>query len=199
MAVGTSDATFQLIGACVHSLRFAFGAPIGYPYATPLPSEDNDRPPALFRRIQVVSPPPTRGGAKWQTGMKLAEQPFDPETGAGKLADVTCEEGVPSLDVPEAGSIVLDEWFRIEQRQAEVDFPGKDHGRYALSIKYWNPIPDGETSTKKPVAYYNDKVTLEWHRDVTVGDWIAVSFDAFYPPERDSADLLMQIAECDCR
>src|SRR5690349_4688277 len=104
MTVWTSDATFQLIGACVHSLRFAFGAPVGYPQGVPLTDEAGG-PPALFRRIQVASPPPTRAGEPWQTGMTLAKQPFDPETGAGKLADVTCEEGIPALDAPDLATV----------------------------------------------------------------------------------------------
>lgn len=199
MSVGTSDAAFDLTGACIHSLRFAFGGPIGYPYAPPLPNEGAGPPEALFRRIQVASPPPTRAGEPWQTGMTLAKQPFDPETGAGKLADVTCEEGIPSLDMPEPGTVVLDEWFRVGREEGQVDFPGNDQGRYTLSIKYWSPIPDGRTSERKTVAYYNDDLTMKWARDVSVGDWVAISFDAFFPPERDSADLILQIPECDGR
>jgi len=199
MSVGTSDAAFELVGACVHSLRFVFGGPIGYPYASPLPGDRDGAPEALFRRIQVVSPPPTRAGEPWQTGMKLAQQPFDPDTGAGKLADVTCEEGIPSLDAADPGTVVLDEWFRVGRREAQVDFPGEDQGRYVLSIRYWSPIPEGQARTRKTVAYYNDDLTMEWSRDVSVGDWIAISFDAFFPPERDSADLILQITDCDGR
>jgi hypothetical protein len=198
MGVGSSDAAIELFGACVHSLRFSFGAPLGYPYGRPVADGDGT-PEALFRRIQVASPPPTRGGEPWQTGMALAQQPFDPETGAGKLADVTCEEGIPSLDAPEPGTVVLDEWFRVGRQEGQVDFPGDDQGRYTLSIKYWSPIPEGQTFTRKTVAYYNDDLTMKWSRDVSVGDWVAISFDAFWPPERDSADLILQIPECDGR
>ncbi|MCY1139018.1 hypothetical protein OWR29_13495 [Actinoplanes sp. Pm04-4] len=131
--------------------------------------------------------------------MKLAGQPFDPETGAGKLADVTFDEGIPSLDAAAPDTVVLDEWFRVPRQEGHVDFPGDDHGRYALSIKYWSPIPEGQTSTRKTVSYYNDDLTMKWGRTPAVGDWVAVSFDAFFPPERDSADLILQIGECDGR
>jgi hypothetical protein len=198
MSVFSSDAAFELTGACVHSLRFAFGAPVGYPYGVRL-SDEQGGPPALFRRIQAASPPPTRGGDPWQTGMTLAGQPFDPETGAGKLADVSCEEGIPSLDAAEPGTVVLDEWFRVGRQEKQLDVPGSDQGRCALSIKYWNPIPEGQTSTSKTVAYYTDDLTMSWNRDMTVGQWVAISFDAFFPPERDSADLILQIGECDGR
>ncbi|MCO8274953.1 hypothetical protein M1L60_30665 [Actinoplanes sp. TRM 88003] len=198
MTVGSSDAAFQLFGACVHSLRFAFGAPLGYPYARPL-ADEGGTPESLFRRIQVASPPPTRDGEPWPTGMTLAKQPFDPETGAGKLADVSCADGIPSLDAPDPGTVVLDEWFRVPRQEGQFDFPGDDQGRYMLSINYWSPIPDGAASATKTVAYYNDDLTMKWSRPVTVGQWVAISFDAFFPLERDSADLILQIQECDGR
>lgn len=197
MTVGASDAVFALSGACVHSLRFAFGAPLDYPFALPL-TDEQGRPPALFRRIQAVSPPPTRGGEPWPTGMKLAGQPFEPEAGADKLAEVVCDEGIPSLDAPDPATVVLDEWFRVEKQETIVDFPGEDHGSCALSIRYWNPIPKGHATARKTVAYY-DTYEMKWISPVEVGDWVAVSFDAFGPPERDSADVIIPIRRCDCR
>ncbi|WP_127502451.1 hypothetical protein [Actinoplanes solisilvae] len=197
MGVGLSDAVFKLDGACVHSLRFSFGAPLGYPSAPALP-DGADSPPALFRRIQVASPPPTRGGEPWQNGMKLAGQPFEPGAGADKLAEVVCDEGIPSLDAANPETVVLDEWFRVEKQEATVDFPGEDHGRYLLAIGYWSPIPQGQPTAQKTVAYYGDRYEMEWTRPVAVGDWVAVSFDAFFPPERDSSDVIIPITECDC-
>ncbi|MBU2666108.1 hypothetical protein KOI35_21570 [Actinoplanes bogorensis] len=195
MSVGLSDAVFTLTSACVHSLRFSFGAPLGYPYGVPL-SEDAGQK-ALFKRIQAASPPPTRGGQSWPTGMKLAGQPFQPESGVAKLAEVVCEEGIPSLDEADPGSIVLDEWFRIGRREETVKFPGDDQGRYTLSIKYWSPIPDGQASWERTVSFFDDIYCMTWKRELVVGEWVAISFDAFWPAERDSADVLIPIAECD--
>jgi len=197
MGQGLSDAVFELNGACVHSLRFAFGAPLGYPDAPTQPEQGDNPPPALFHRIVAATPPPTRRGEPWYTGMRLAGEPFLPETGAAKLAEVTCDEGIPSLDAPEPGTVVLDENFRVGKRSKIVDFPGQDHGRFMISIRYWSPIPDGHSTAQATVAYYDDSYRMAWTDPVTVGDWVAVSFAGFRPPERDSADVLVQIGECD--
>ncbi|WP_249998129.1 hypothetical protein [Actinoplanes sp. M2I2] len=201
MSVGLSDAAFELSGACVHSLRFAFGAPLGYPSGLRLAESRESLPPALFRRIQAVSPPPTRAGEPWHQGMTLAGQPFQPQGAVDKLAEVICDEGIPSLDAAAPGAVVLDEWFRVGQQQKDIDFPGRDHGRYLLSISYWSPVPEGQAATRKTVAYYDDTYEMTWTRPVKVGDWVAVSFDAFFPPERDSAEVIVPISECDeiCR
>ncbi|MBL7255460.1 hypothetical protein [Paractinoplanes lichenicola] len=198
MGMGTSDAVFELTGACVHSLRFAFGAPIGYPYAPLLP-EGSDQPEALFRRVQAASPPPRRNGEPWYAGMTLAGEPFRPDvvTGADRLAAVEHEEGVPSLDAAEPETIVLDEWIRVGQpdEPKTIAFPGADRGQFLLSIGYWSPIPEGEKSTEKEVRYYGE-YRMDWSR-VPEGRWVAVSFDAFWPPERDSADMIIPIGACD--
>jgi hypothetical protein len=194
MTVGTSDAVFGLVNACVHALRFVFGAPLGYPYGLPL-ADDPDQH-ALFRRIQAASPPPTRAGQPWPTGMLLAGQPFQPESGLDKLAEVVCEEGIASLDQADPDTVVLDEWFRVPRQEKVVPFPGTDGG-YTLSIRYWSPIPDGHVSAEKTVTFYDDTLRLRWNRELAVGDWVAVSFDAFWPAERDSADILFPIGECD--
>jgi hypothetical protein len=36
---------------------------------------------------------------------------------------------------------------------------------------------------------------MVWKR--VPSDWIAVSFEAFWPPERYSADLIVPLGECD--
>ncbi|GAA0449377.1 hypothetical protein Ade02nite_58330 [Paractinoplanes deccanensis] len=193
MGQPTSDAAFELVGACVHSLRFAFGAPLRYPYA-PTISEEHP-PPAIFRRLQAVSPPPGRGGGEWYEGMTLDDKPFRPNGMPVRLDEVRHEEGIPSLDGADPDKVVLDSWFRVPRRAKKMFFPGPDRGRYLLSIGYWSPIPPGATETEREVAYY-DEYRMNWSRRPE-GQWVAVSFDAFYPPERDSADLIIPIGDCD--
>ncbi len=198
MSVFTSDAVFELTGACVHTLRFSSGAPGGYPQGVPL-SDEGGGPPALFRRIQVASPPPARGGEPWYTGMTLAGGPFRPDVvpGGDELADVGHETGIPSLGAAEPRTVVLDEWIRMERldEPRPVTFPGDDRGHYVLSIDYWSPIADGETSAERALRYYGE-YRLGWSR-VPEGAWVAISFDAFWPPERDSADLIIPLGACD--
>src|SRR5687768_17033227 len=106
MGQPSRDAVFELHGACVHSLRFSFYAPLDYPYA-PAKVADENPPPVLFRRLQAVSPPPTRKGAAWHTGMTLDGKPFDPAGSRDRLVHVKHREGVDSLDAPEPENVVL--------------------------------------------------------------------------------------------
>ena len=196
MGQPTSDAAFELIGACVHSLHFAFGAPLRYPYAPALLATENP-PPALFRRIQAASPPPDRDGAPWETGMTLDGRPFAPDIQID-LTEVKHDEGVPSLDLPDPEQIVLDRWFSVPRQAQSMAFPGSDRGRYLLSIPYWRPaIPPSQDDAVEELEYY-DTFAMEWDRRPE-GDWVAVSFDAFWPPERDSTDLIIPVRECDER
>ncbi|GID29266.1 hypothetical protein C8E87_1045 [Paractinoplanes brasiliensis] len=195
MSVISSDGVFELTGACVHSLRFSFGAPIGYPQGVPV-TEEAGGPPAFFRRIQVVSPPPTRAGKSWYSGMTLFDEPFRPDvpTGGDQLEAVEHDEGNPSLDTPDPASVVLDEWIRMDRldEPRPVEALGENHGKYLLSIDYWNPGADG---VKRFVRYYGE-YRKDWTR-VPEGRWVALTFDAFYPPERDSADILIPLGSCD--
>ncbi|MBB4693957.1 hypothetical protein [Paractinoplanes abujensis] len=131
--------------------------------------------------------------------MTLANEQFQPDVvfGADRLAAVQHQAGNPSLDVAAPETIVLDEWLTVARCDEPVPmaFPGPDRGLYLLSIGYWNPIPEGEKSTERAVRYYGE-YRLNWTR-VPEGRWVAVSFDAFWPPERDSGDLIIPIGGCD--
>ncbi|WP_143232627.1 hypothetical protein [Actinoplanes regularis] len=151
--------------------------------------------PALFRRVQVVSPPPSRAGESWQTGLTLDEKPFQPGVVPSRLAEVKVEEGAPALDLPDPQSIVLDRWISVPRQAGTVEFPGPDVGQYLLSVQYWNPVGPGEKSVTKKVEYHGTyRIDFD---GPPASDWIAVSFDAFWPPERDSADVLIPLGDCD--
>jgi hypothetical protein len=194
MNQASSDAAFELRGACVHCLRFAFGAPVGYPHATAQIAE-NSPPPAMFRRLQAASPPPTREGAPWHEGLTLDGGPFRPDVSSYRLDEVRFGDGLASLDPPEPETVVLDQWFTVPRQRHVMAFPGEDHGRFLVSIDYWNAVPESVEEIEKEVQYY-DTYRMDWDRRPE-GDWVAVSFDAFWPPERDSADLLIPLGECD--
>ncbi|MET0419027.1 MAG: hypothetical protein ABW022_23690 [Actinoplanes sp.] len=194
MGQPSRDAVFELHGACVHSLRFSFCAPLDYPYAPAKVADDNP-PPALFRRLQAASPPPTRKGAPWQATMTLDGQPFDPTGPLDRLAEVKNEEGADSLDAPEPETVVLDWYFDVPRNRHTVAFPGEDEGRYLLSIPYWNPVTEtGQTVTKEVDYFATHRVP--WAKKPK-STWVALSFDNFWPTERDSADLLIPLTTCD--
>jgi hypothetical protein len=90
----------------------------------------------------------------------------------------------------------LDRWFSVPQKPQKMAFPGPDHGRYLVSIHYWTPpIPQSKNQVKELVKYYGE-YRMDWDRPPE-GRWVAVSFDAFWPPERDSADLIIPLRGCD--
>jgi hypothetical protein len=194
MSQPSSDAAFELLGACVHSLRFAFGTPIGYPHASARIAEGSP-PPALFRRLQAVSPPPAREGAPWQKGLTLDGKPFDPDTPSDRLAEVRYDEGMASLDLPEPETVVVDQWFTVPRQRHVMSFPGPDRGRFLVSIDYWSVIPESAKEIEKEVLYHGT-YRMDWDKRPE-SDWVAVSFDAFWPPERDSADLIVPLGGCD--
>jgi hypothetical protein len=194
VSLPVSDAAFELLGACVHSLRFGFGGPLDYPYAPARLATENP-PPALFRRLVAASPPPSRAGAPWQTGMTLDGRLFDPSDRSAELDKVRYDEGTASLDAPDPAQIVLDRYFSVARQQQKVSFPGPDRGRYLLSIPYWSPIPPSAEDVVKEVEYYGI-FRMDWSKRPE-SNWVAVSFGEFWPAERDSADVIIPLGECD--
>lgn len=185
-----SDAVVEIRGLCRHSLRFAFSAPIGLPYAAARLPQKNP-PPALFRRVQVAAPPPRRDGAQWETGLVVGREAFHPD-GVSR-PDVEAQEGAVSLDQPDPDSIVLDWWFRVPRlaESKEITLPG-DGGPFCfLSVPYWHPGSDEPVT----IDYFAEKRLT--FTSAPRGEWVAISFDAFWPPERDSADVIARLGECD--
>jgi hypothetical protein len=196
MGQPVSDAAFELLGACVHSLRFSFGAPLDYPYAPARLAEDNP-PPALFRRVQAASPPPAREGDLWQTGLTIDGTPFDPQQHFTRLGDVQTPEGARPLDLPQPEEIVLDLLFSVPRQRQTMTFPGDDRGKYLLSVPYWKPPADSGDAATRQVEYFATH-RLQWTKQPQ-DRWVALSFDAFWPAERDSADVIIRLGDCDDR
>jgi hypothetical protein len=192
MGEAISDAALEILGVCRHSLRFAFGTPVGYPYAAALFPRDNP-PTAVFRRVQVAWPPPDRDEEPWQTGLRTPNGPFDPDNPPAQLRDVWAQEGATALDQPKSDSIVLDWWFSVPRIRQTMTFPGADQDFTILSVPYWK---GPETAQ---VDYFTTR-RLDFTKQLDEtqhGSWIAISFDAFWPPERDSADVIARLGECD--
>ena len=193
MGQPVSDAAVELLGACRHSVRFAFGAPLDYPYAAARLVRDNP-PPVLFRRVMAASPPPDRDGAPWTTGLVTPGGPFQPGGGT-PLGEVWAEEGAIALDLPAPDDIVLDWWFSVPRARQTMTFPGSDRDRCVLSVPYWSPVPPSGDPVTKQVDYFAIH-RVPWARPPRDG-WVALSFDGFWPAERDSADMIAPLGSCD--
>jgi hypothetical protein len=130
--------------------------------------------------------------------MTLNGRPFHPSD-LSALYHVKHDEGAASLDAPEPETIIVDKWFSVRRQQHKLAFPGADRDRCLSSIAYWSPVPPSGEDVVAEVDYY-DTFRIPWTKRPE-DRWVAVSVDAFWPPERDSADVLIPIGECDegCR
>ncbi len=122
---------------------------------------------AIYRRIQAASPPPTRDGRPWEYGIRVKDD---------------TEDGQP-LRVADGD----DSWKRVAFTN-EVDQRG------FLSVSYPQPHIGDDGVTPVGVAYF-EQYTLHWARQLPPGAWVAISFDRFWPPERDSADYIAQVED----
>lgn len=191
-----SDALFDVLRVCRNGIRLKFGVRVptqrhGFP---------EQRLRAIYRRIQAASPPPTRDGRSWEHGIRVKDgsedgRPFQVADGddSWKREGVFHLEGIPSLDPPAPGTIILDRWLAVPAAQASpttFTFTNEVDQRGFLSVSYPQP-PMGDVG----VAYF-EQCTLYWTRELPGDAWIAVSFDRFWPPERDSADYIAQVEDC---
>jgi hypothetical protein len=189
-----SDAVINVQQVCSHGIRLLYGAQIDHPVYNRLhPQPPGKEPvPTLYRLIQAASPPPSRSGKPWEHGLFVNEQPLDPNNDNWQQG-VTPRPGIPSLGQPKPFTIILDEWLTLPHRRGEMPLTDGDPLGF-LSVPYLQPRSDSVV-----VNYRNpnpDGYTLHWHRPLATRSWVAISFDRFWPPERDSADYIAQIKEC---
>lgn len=195
-----SDAVFDFLRVCSHGFRFKFGVRA--------PASTQDAPPnrshALHVRIQAASPPPSRvDKLPWEFGIRVndgteAGQPLQVAVGddSWKQHGVFQVKGIPSLDQPAPGDIVLDRWLTVPGHRTTLEFNGNvDHLGF-LSASYPQPELDERGVAQVPVDYYRQD-DIPWLRDLPVNSWVAISFDRFWPPERESVEYIAQIGNCD--
>jgi hypothetical protein len=163
---------------------------------------------ARYLRISAASQPPRRvGGADWQDGIRVRDgtddgRPFQATSNDWKRQGVFQLEGTPSLDQPEPGTIVLDRWLAVPAVPAEhaaataFTFTGRPNPRAFLSVPYPQPPIGANGVTEVPVCYA-DTFDLRWTRPLNAGAFVAISLDRFWPPERDSADYIAHVEDCD--
>ena len=59
-----------------------------------------------------------------------------------------------------------------------------------------SPSLDERGVAQVPVDYYRQD-DIAWLSDLPVNTWVAMSFDRFWPPERESVEYIAQIGNCD--
>jgi hypothetical protein len=220
----TSDAAFDLHRVCQHGIQFTYGIDLYLPGSGRKPPDSE--PPPRFQQITVARPPPARasGGGAWCDGIYIGPTHDDLtlrkalETGRDwkgqdlfYLPDLFSLywEGIASLGVPADDTIILDKQLTIpfvhtlappagEAQAARPEMfmaigPPPQQARLGfLSVPYPQPDP-GQVEVN-----YKATLTCRWKTgpELKVGNWIAVSFDQFTPPERSSADYIAQIRAC---
>jgi hypothetical protein len=165
-----SDAVFDFPRVCRHGFRLRFGVrPPGGSRGAP-----GQRLRAFYTRIQAASPPPARDGLDWRFGIRVNNgtengQPLGAtdDDHSWKLHGVFHVDDIPSLDQPDPGTIVLDRWLAVPAAQA----------------------------SPTTFAFTNDVDQVG--RELPVNSWVAISFDRFYPPERNSVEFLAPVGACD--
>jgi hypothetical protein len=200
MSHGVGDAIFDSLQICRDGVRFIFGiVPPTNPQASP-----GNRLRAIYRRIQAASPPPDRvDGSAWESGICVGDdrkncRPLRPADGddSWKRLGVYYIEDIASLDQPKPGAIVLDQWLTVAVKPTTRPFSAKDRLGF-LSAFYPQPVMEGAGRTCVEVDY-NATFDLKWSTPLEPGSWVAISFDRFWPPERESVEYIAQIQEeCD--
>jgi hypothetical protein len=200
MSHAGSDAVFDFLQVCRDGIQLELGV------RAPIHSQDapEKRLRAIYRRVQAASPPPARDGRPWELGIRVKDgtedgQPLRVADGddSWKREGVFHLEGIPSLDQPTPNTIVLDRWMAVPAVQAHPTtfaFTNEVDQRGFLSVSYPQPQIGDDGVTPVGVAYF-EQYTLYWARQLPPGAWVAISFDRFWPPERDSADYIAQVED----
>lgn len=205
MSRSSSDAAVEIVQVGRDGIEFHFGAELHLPHIAGRPPAEAPAAGSHEFRITAVSPPPTRDGQTWESGLLLPDPnapeewiPFNPDaTAPVRWQDVGVGwvHGIPALDPPAPETIILRqdlsapfEWGR------EMTFLKTPDPRGFLSVSYDQPFDYDPDLTSVGVNYYGE-YTLPWRRPLEPGDWIAFGFDDFTPPERQSADFIAQIED----
>ena len=198
MPHAVSDAVFDFLRVCSHGawLKFGVRVPASAQDASP------NRSHALYVRIQVASPPPSRvDKLPWEFGIRVNDgteegQPLQVAAGDDrwKRVGVFQVKGVPSLDQPAPDDVVLDRWLTVPGHPTTLEFNGNvDHLGF-ISASYPQPELDERGVAQVPVGYYGE-YHIQWPDPLPPSSWLAISFDRFWPPERESVEYIAQVQE----
>jgi hypothetical protein len=197
MSHAGSNAVFDFQQICPHGVKVLFGV-ITPPGPQPRPWS---RLAAIYRPIQTASPPPARvDGSAWDSGILLKDgRPLQPSSPGAEWRDqgVRFVEDIASLDQPAPDTIVLTQWLALPANPVTRPFTDKVDPLGFLSASYPQPVLGADRVAHLEVDY-NADFDLRWSRDLKPGSWVAISFDRFWPPERESVEYIGQVQkDCD--
>lgn len=201
MPEGSQDGVLEAVSANPERLRFRLGVQFRDPLR-PAPPQGSLLP-ARYVRIQVASPPPGRvDGTEWENGLRVSSGvAFDPRNppADGRVSPL---HGIAPLGQPNPKTILLDRWLAVPAvlsaqaltRTFTLGPPDPESQPISfLSVPYPVPSIDGTPLRVAGVAYYcEDELAFDRRAN---GDWIAVSLDRFFPPERGSADYIIRVTK----
>lgn len=214
MSHASSDGVMEPVRACPHLIQFRFGLE----FRVPNRARASSGSPLLARyvRIQAAWPPPRRvDRSDWRDGLVLeGGRRFEAGNKGWRSSGVLPLEGIAPLDQPPPATVVLDLWLRVPRvppaeaatETFTLTLPGRkgsvEKANHFLSVPYPPPVVDGRMLAVAGVTYAC-RGELRWTRDLVdqggkdAGkDYVAVSFDRFWPPERASADYIVVIENC---
>jgi hypothetical protein len=198
MSQAGSNAIFDFQQICRHGVKLVFGviAPTN-PQASA-----GSRLPAIYVRIQAASPPPRRAdGSEWTSGMLNDLQALQPSSPSAdwKNPGVRFAEDIASLGQPPPDTIKLDQWLTVPANAVKRRFTGAPDPLGFLSAPYPQPVVGAGGATDVQVDYNIATELLPWSNPPDPGNWVAFSFDRFWPPERESVEFIGRVQErCDC-
>ena len=197
-AQGENDVILEIVRATIEHLTIRLGAQTRDPRQPP---PDGGLLPARFVRIQVASPPPRRiDGTTWAEGFVVGNGAlFDPDN-PPMDGQIFAVDGIAPLDQPDPNTIVVDQWLTL---YAVTDIGASTQiftlGPANPEIATWSFATvanreqriDGTLLRERGVHYYCES-SIHFDRAVD-GDWVAVSINRFFPPEREYADVIVRI------
>jgi hypothetical protein len=199
MSQAGSNAIFEFVQICGHGVKLVLGV-----IQPPNPrAPAGSRLPAIYRRIQAASPPPCRADkSEWTSGMLPNDsQALEPSSPSGDWENpgVHFADDVASLGQPPPGTIKLDQWLTLPAGPVKRRLTGAPEPLGFLSAPYPQPVLGADGWTDVQVDYNIETELLPWSNPPKPGDWVAFSFDRFWPPERESVEFIGRVqADCDC-
>ena len=199
MSQAAGDAIFDFVQICRHGVKLVFGVI----QPTNPQASAGSRLPAIYRRLQAASPPPPRAdGSEWTSGMlPNASQALQPSSPSGDWENpgVRFAEDIASLGQPPPDTIKLDQWLTVPADPVKRMFTDEPAPLGFLSAPYPQPVLGAGGVTDVQVDYNVATELLPWSNPPEPGDWVAFSFDRFWPPERESVEFIGRVqADCDC-
>jgi hypothetical protein len=202
MSHAVSDAILKPLAICHCRIRFSLGVQfrlVDKPLKDPLE--------ARYLRMQAAPPSKRVDGTEWPCGLKVTaagggpDLDFDPDDPGWKHRDVYPLEGISHLGLPEPETLVVDQWLTVlpvpegEKGRSRIALGNvPDEVPHFVSVAYPPPGMGNQAPDEVGFYYFLSDGVVRFTREA--GDWLAVSLDRFWPPERSSADYILPVSDC---